>query len=133
MHAIRVNSDRSWLRNSCGRDNIGNPGAANAPTGGRSTGGNMGVEDSVAKNPLPDSRRGGYCEMAKHLLEEFGEAVSVVLRFHQEQFNAIMEGDGDAGRFDVLIHQANEGRQNAKYAYLNHVHLHGCSANKWNF
>jgi hypothetical protein len=91
----------------------------------------MEIENSPIQNHEA-SRRGIYCAAARRLLEEFGEAVSVVLKFHQEQFNAIMEGDEDAGRFDVLIHEANEARQNAKYAYLSHVHLHGCSASKWN-
>jgi hypothetical protein len=27
-----------------------------------------------------------------------------------------------------LIHEANEKKQNAKYAYLSHLHRHGCSA-----
>jgi hypothetical protein len=69
-----------------------------------------------------------YCGIARHLLDAFGEAVKKVIALHEQQFQAVMEGDSDAGRFDVLIHEANEDKQNAKYAYLNHLHLHGCSS-----
>jgi len=130
MHAIRVNSHLTRLCNCYEQMNIGIPGATRI--GGRSFNRTrMEPENAVIQKP-ESSSRGIYCDAARRLLEEFGEAVSVVLQFHQEQFHAIMEGDGDAGRFDVLIHEANEVRQNAKYAYLSHVHLHGCSANKWN-
>ena len=37
-----------------------------------------------------------------------------------------MEHDSEAGRFDLLIHEANERKLNAKYAYLNHLKTHGC-------
>lgn len=72
-----------------------------------------------------------YCDTARCLLEDFGDAVSVTIHLHEQQFQAIMEGDSDAARFDVLIHEANEARQNAKYAYLSHIHVHGCSTDKW--
>jgi hypothetical protein len=68
-----------------------------------------------------------YCETAKRLLEEFGEAVKQVLVLHEQQFQAIVEGDTGASRFDLLIHEASERKQQAKYAYLNHVGLHDCS------
>jgi len=48
---------------------------------------------------------------------------------HEQQFLAIVAGDLDSNRFDLLIHMANEKKQQAKYAYLQHVDTHGCSAN----
>ncbi|HUQ93098.1 MAG TPA: hypothetical protein VM120_15560 [Bryobacteraceae bacterium] len=57
----------------------------------------------------------------------FGDAVEEVLKLHKAQFQAVMESDCDAHRFDLLIHLANERKQNAKYAYLLHVEKHGCS------
>jgi len=70
----------------------------------------------------------GYCDTARLLLEAFGEAVQHVVSLHEHQFHAILDGDANAGRFDVLIHEANEKKQNSKYAYLNHLHRHGCSS-----
>ena len=68
------------------------------------------------------------CETAKHLLEEFGEAVQSVLLLHEQQFVAIVEGDSNAARFDLLVHAAMEAKQNAKYAYLHHLDQHRCSS-----
>ena len=81
-----------------------------------------------AKKDGESRKHSGYCEAAKQLLEAFGEAVQYVVSLHEQQFRAIVEGDANAGRFDVLIHDANEKKQNAKYAYLNHLHRHGCSS-----
>jgi len=67
------------------------------------------------------------CETAKLLLDGFGQAVQQVLALHEQQFLAILEGDTQANRFDLLIHDALEGKQNAKYAYLKHMDVHGCS------
>jgi hypothetical protein len=71
-----------------------------------------------------------FCETAKRLLDEFGTTVQAVLALHEQQFLAIVEGDSNAGRFDLLIHEALENKQNAKYAYLNHLDAHGCSSIK---
>ena len=68
-----------------------------------------------------------YCEEAKHLLNAFGEAVQDLVRLHEEQFQSILGGDLDSTRFDDLIHMANEKKQEAKYAYLKHLEVHGCS------
>jgi hypothetical protein len=69
-----------------------------------------------------------HCQTAKQLLEAFGEAVQSVLLLHEQQFVAIVEGDSNAGRFDLLIHEGMETKQNAKYAYLHHLGLHRCSS-----
>jgi hypothetical protein len=58
----------------------------------------------------------------------FGEAVQELLLLHEQQFLAIVAGDLESNRFDLLIHMANEKKQQAKYAYLQHVETHGCSA-----
>lgn len=86
----------------------------------------MSSESCREKNQQSRQAR-GYCETARQLLNKFGEAVRALVLLHEQQFHAIMDGDPDAGRFDVLIHHANEVKQNAKYAYLNHIHVHGCS------
>jgi CheY-like chemotaxis protein len=67
------------------------------------------------------------CTEHNRLLDEFGKAVRELLGLHEEQFLAIIDGDGECSRFDLLIHMANEHKQLAKYAYLRHVEAHGCS------
>jgi hypothetical protein len=84
-------------------------------------------EEGTKKNEEPH-KPPGYCDTARQLLEAFGEAVQQVVSLHELQFHAILAGDANAGRFDVLIHEANEKKQNAKYAYLGHLHRHGCSS-----
>jgi len=70
---------------------------------------------------------GAGCEQHAQCLEDFGAAVREVLELHEQQWLAIIDGDDDSCRFDVLIHMANEKKQAAKYAYLHHVETHGCS------
>jgi hypothetical protein len=67
-----------------------------------------------------------YCEEARRLLDAFGQAVKDLVQLHELQFLAIVEGDPECNRFDVLIHMANERKMGAKYEYLQHVEVHGC-------
>jgi hypothetical protein len=69
------------------------------------------------------------CQEHNRLLDEFGAAVRDLLLLHEQQFLAIVDGDSECSRFDVLIHMANEKKQLAKYAYIRHVEAHGCSNN----
>ena len=71
---------------------------------------------------------GIYCDQSRLLLEAFGEAVQGLLILHEQQFLAIVEGDMECHRFDLLIHMANEKKQQAKYAYMHHVETHGGSS-----
>jgi hypothetical protein len=73
---------------------------------------------------------GPFCEDAKRLLNEFGEAAQELIKLHEQQILAVVDGDLEANRFDLLIHSANERKQNAKYAYMSHLERHGCSQNK---
>ena len=84
-------------------------------------------EEGAKKNG-ESQRPVGYCDIARQLLEAFGEAVQGLVSLHEQQFHSIMEGDSNAGRFDLLIHDANEKKQNSKYAYLSHLYRHGCSS-----
>lgn len=68
------------------------------------------------------------CPEQRRLLDAFGEAVQGLLLLHEQQFLAIVAGDLDSHRFDLLIHMANEAKQRAKYAYIEHVDAHGCSS-----
>jgi len=91
----------------------------------------MGSGD-VAKNSV-ESAIGGMCTEARQLLDSFGLAVQELLLLHDMQFTAILEGDPEASRFDLLIHLANEKKHNAKYAYMTHLEKHGCSFRNENY
>jgi hypothetical protein len=84
------------------------------------------MPDSPASQVAKVVRRSG-CEKHDHLLGEFGVAVRELLNLHEEQFQAIIDGDSESSRFDLLIHMANETKNRAKYAYIRHVESHGCS------
>ncbi len=79
------------------------------------------------KTNKPPNQSVAYCETARRLLDTFGEAVQAVLILLEQQFLATVEGDSNVSRFDLLIHDAMESKQSAKYAYLNHLDAHGCS------
>jgi len=66
------------------------------------------------------------CREHRRLLQELGMAVRELIELHEQQFLAILEGDSECHRFDLLIHMANERKQSGKYAYLRHVESHGC-------
>ena len=66
------------------------------------------------------------CMESRRLLDNFGEAVQALVVLHEQQFLAIVSGEPESTRFDLLIHMANETKQNAKYAYMTHVQMHGC-------
>ena len=57
------------------------------------------------------------CTEQRRLLDAFGEAVQELLLLHEQQFLAIVAGDLDSTRFDLLIHMANEKKEQAKYTY----------------
>ena len=68
-----------------------------------------------------------YCQQARNLLDAFSASIREVITLHEDQFQAVIQGDEDSGRFDDLIHMANERKREAKYAYLNHLEAHECS------
>lgn len=80
----------------------------------------------MEKETATPPRKAG-CDVHNGLLDDFGMAIRELLELHEQQFLAIVDGDIDCHRFDLLIHMANEKKQLAKYAYLRHVEEHGCS------
>jgi hypothetical protein len=65
------------------------------------------------------------CHEKRHLLEAFTEAVHEIMLLQKQQVADIINDD-DFTRFDLVLHLANERRELAKYAYLQHVEEHGC-------
>jgi hypothetical protein len=68
----------------------------------------------------------GFCEEKNRLLDEFLQASREMMALQNQQTQAVIQGDSDFPRFDVLIHLAQERKEIAKYAWIAHVELHGC-------
>jgi hypothetical protein len=65
------------------------------------------------------------CLEKRRLLESFTAAVHEIMLLQQQQVTDIVNDD-DFTRFDLLLHLANERKDLAKYAYLQHEDEHGC-------
>jgi hypothetical protein len=68
----------------------------------------------------------GFCQEKNRLLDEFLEASRAVMALQNEQTQAVIQGDSDFPRFDVLLHLAHDRKEMAKYAWIAHVESHGC-------
>lgn len=84
------------------------------------------MQDTPEEKITAPVRKSG-CEEHDRLLSDFGVAVRELTALHEQQFQAIVDGDSESSRFDLLIHMANEKKNGAKYAYIRHVESHGCS------
>jgi tRNA splicing endonuclease len=67
------------------------------------------------------------CDEHRRLLDEYGATVQELLMLHEVQFVAVVRGDTDSSRFDLLIHMANEKKHLAKNTYIRHLESHGCA------
>ena len=68
-----------------------------------------------------------YCGEARRLLDVLADAIHELIQVHEQQFNAIIQGDLDCVRFDLSIVEAKKAKYAAKYAYLGHLEEHRCS------
>ena len=68
----------------------------------------------------------GFCEEKSRLLNEFLQATREVTASVIQQTQAVIEGDPDFARFDLLLHHAQEKKEQAKYAWIAHVESHHC-------
>lgn len=68
-----------------------------------------------------------YCDECEAFKNAFVEAVREVMVLNQLHLTAVVNNDPDPHRFDILIHEANEQKQNAKYAYILHLENHNRS------
>jgi hypothetical protein len=66
------------------------------------------------------------CPSARALLQTFIAAVRHANELSEQQILAAITGDGDLHRFEMLISQAGELRQEAKYAFMRHTEEHRC-------
>jgi hypothetical protein len=68
----------------------------------------------------------GFCEVKNRLQGNFLSAIRELNSVLAEQTQAVIDGDSDFERFDVLIHMAQEKKEAAKYAWIAHVESHQC-------
>lgn len=78
---------------------------------------------SVAGQRIP---RIGFCEVKNRLQGNFLNAIRELNNVLAEQTQAVIDGDSDFERFDLLIHMAQEKKEAAKYAWIAHVESHRC-------
>jgi hypothetical protein len=74
-----------------------------------------------------------FCEEKYRLLDDFLHAVRGLNRLHTEQTEAVIRGDRDFTRFDILIYAAQERKESAKYAWFVHVESHHCEEDVYGF
>ena len=67
-----------------------------------------------------------YCSEKRRLMLAFVEAVQELGALHKQQGDALIEGDPDFARFDVLLHMANQKEDAAKYELMEHLENHRC-------
>lgn len=68
----------------------------------------------------------GYCAEKIALMNEFLSAIHELGELQSQQAKALIAGDSDFARFDLLIGMANDRKDQVKYAWLSHVDQHGC-------
>jgi hypothetical protein len=68
----------------------------------------------------------GFCGEKKRLLDQFLESIQELTALQNQQAQAVIEGDTDFSRFDLLLHFAHVKKDAAKYAWIAHVESHHC-------
>jgi hypothetical protein len=69
---------------------------------------------------------GGFCAEKTRLQDAFLKTMRELMALQTQQTQALIDGDPDFSRFDVLIHLAGEQKDLAKYALISHIETHGC-------
>lgn len=67
-----------------------------------------------------------FCEEKRRLTDELLGAIHELNLLQNDQTQAIITGDSDFSRFDILIHIARQKKDEAKYAWMAHVEVHHC-------
>ena len=67
-----------------------------------------------------------FCKDKFQLLTDLVAAIHELNTLQNEQTQAIINEDPDFGRFDILLHLAQEKKETAKYRWIAHVEAHQC-------
>jgi hypothetical protein len=66
------------------------------------------------------------CNEKYRLLRELVRTIHELNTLQSQQTRAIIDEDPDFSRFDLLLHDAQERKEAAKYRWMEHVESHGC-------
>ena len=80
----------------------------------------------TARKALKSEQYAGICDVRQRLTQAFLAAIHELVTLQKEQTSALIEGDLDFARFDLLIHNAAERKEAVKYELLSHLQSHGC-------
>jgi hypothetical protein len=83
----------------------------------------MAKEEREGRAGVPET---GFCEEKNRLAQDFLAAIHEFVEVQRQQTQAVIDGDSDFARFDVLLHMAHERKEQAKYAWIAHVESHHC-------
>jgi hypothetical protein len=67
-----------------------------------------------------------FCKEKFQLLSDLVDAIHELNTLQNAQTQAIINEDQDFGRFDILLHLAQEKKETAKYRWIGHVEAHRC-------
>ena len=67
-----------------------------------------------------------FCARKAEYVQRFTEVIGRINEIHQGQLSAMLAGDLDFGRFDMLLHQARAEKEEIKYGWIGHAEAHGC-------
>ena len=81
------------------------------------------LENPQKKSAVPAI---GFCEEKSRLQDNFLQAIRDFNNLLEQQTRAVIVGDEDFARFDLLLHAAQEEKERAKYLWMMHVDSHGC-------
>jgi hypothetical protein len=62
-------------------------------------------------------------------LDEFLDAVRAWNMIQSWQIQAVIDGEQEVTRFNMLIQEARERKDSAKHAWIAHVEIHRCEDN----
>jgi len=74
----------------------------------------------------PDPPKIPSCVEKRRLVKALTEGIQDMIMLQQQQIDAVIHDDPDFSRFDLLLHMSAERKQQAKYAFVEHLEKHGC-------
>jgi hypothetical protein len=78
---------------------------------------------SISRKQIPEVI---LCAERTRLQEDFLEAIHELNSLQSHQVAAVIDGNTDACRFELLISLAQERKEQAKYAWIAHIEAHRC-------
>ena len=81
------------------------------------------TQEGQFRPPSPGIR---FCEEKNRLRQEFLNAIRELVAIQAQQTQAVIDRDPDFARFDVLLHMAQERKDQTKYALIAHIESHHC-------